>query len=84
MGPQRIELRGAGVDESPHCYKRLAEVLGEHHGSNGSIKTLHTLRPLGVAMAEFRFNRRNRSDLFVDTLRHMITADPLTFEALIA
>lgn len=32
----------------------------------------------------FRFNRRGRSDLFVDTLRHMITADPLTFEELTA
>lgn len=32
----------------------------------------------------FRFNRRGRSDLFVDTLRHMVTADPLTFEALTA
>ena len=30
----------------------------------------------------FRFNRRGRSDLFVDTLRHMVTADPLTFEKL--
>jgi len=32
----------------------------------------------------FRFNRRKRDDLFVDTLRHMITADPLTFETLTA
>jgi transposase-like protein len=30
----------------------------------------------------FRFNRRKKSDLFLDTLRHMITADPLTFENL--
>src|SRR5260370_39593737 len=45
---ENVELRGAGVDESPHCYKRLPEVLGEHQGS---IKTLHTLRPLGVGMA---------------------------------
>jgi transposase-like protein len=30
----------------------------------------------------FRFNRRKKSDLFLDTLRHMITADPLTFEKL--
>lgn len=30
----------------------------------------------------FRFNRRGRSDLFVDTLRHMVTTDPLTFENL--
>jgi len=33
---------------------------------------------------EFRFNRRNNSDLFMDTLRHMVTADPLTFEKLTA
>ena len=31
---------------------------------------------------EFRFNRRNRSDLFVDTLRHMVTSSVLTFEKL--
>ena len=33
---------------------------------------------------QFRFNRRGRSDIFVDTLRHMVTADPLTFENLTA
>jgi hypothetical protein len=32
----------------------------------------------------FRFNRRGRADLFVDTLRHMVTADQLTFEELTA
>ena len=32
----------------------------------------------------FRFDRRKRSDLFIDTLRHMVTADPLTFERLTA
>lgn len=32
----------------------------------------------------FRFDRRKRSDLFIDTLRHMVTADPLTFEKLTA
>ncbi len=32
----------------------------------------------------FRFDRRKRSDLFIDTLRHMVTADPLTFESLTA
>ena len=25
-----VELRGAGLDESPDCYKRLSEVLAEH------------------------------------------------------
>ncbi|MEO8596701.1 MAG: RtcB family protein [Candidatus Solibacter sp.] len=43
-----VELRGAGCDESPHCYKRLPEVLAEHAGT---IRILHTLRPIGVAMA---------------------------------
>ena len=32
----------------------------------------------------FRFNRRKNSNLFLDTLRHMVTADPLTFERLTA
>jgi len=32
----------------------------------------------------FRFDRRKRSDLFLDTLRHMVTADPLTFQRLTA
>jgi transposase-like protein len=32
----------------------------------------------------FRFNRRKNSDIFIDTLRHMITADPMTFEDLTA
>ncbi|HZU30885.1 MAG TPA: RtcB family protein [Candidatus Angelobacter sp.] len=44
----KVELRGAGVDESPHCYKRLPEVLAEH---GDSIRILHTLTPVGVAMA---------------------------------
>jgi tRNA-splicing ligase RtcB len=43
-----VELRGAGLDESPHCYKRLDEVLREH---GDSVRVLHTLTPVGVAMA---------------------------------
>jgi tRNA-splicing ligase RtcB len=43
-----VELRGAGVDESPHCYKRLPEVLAAH---DATIRILHTLTPVGVAMA---------------------------------
>jgi tRNA-splicing ligase RtcB len=43
-----IELRGAGLDESPDCYKRLPEVLAE---VADSVKILHTLTPVGVAMA---------------------------------
>ena len=43
-----VELRGAGTDESPHCYKRLSEVVAAH---KGSVRVLHQLRPIGVAMA---------------------------------
>jgi tRNA-splicing ligase RtcB len=43
-----VELRGAGVDESPHVYKRLPEVLSYHAPS---ARVLHTLTPIGVAMA---------------------------------
>jgi transposase-like protein len=32
----------------------------------------------------FRFNRRNSKTLFLDTLQHMITADPLSYEKLTA
>lgn len=43
-----VTLRGAGCDESPHCYKRLPDVLAQHEGT---IRVLHTLTPVGVAMA---------------------------------
>lgn len=43
-----VELRGGGLDESPDCYKRLDAVLEEH---KGSVRILHTLTPVGVAMA---------------------------------
>jgi tRNA-splicing ligase RtcB len=43
-----VELRGAGLDGSPDCYKRLSDVLAEH---GDSVRTLHTLTRVGVAMA---------------------------------
>lgn len=54
----------------------------------GVIGTWHRIsaKHLAAYLEEmtFRFNRRNSADLFVDTLRHMVTADPLTFENLTA
>ena len=41
-------LRGGDCDEAPQAYRRLGDVL-EHHRE--TIRVLHTLRPLGVAMA---------------------------------
>src|SRR5437016_1019736 len=43
-----IVLRGGDLDEAPQAYRRLPEVLKGHEGT---IRVLHTLRPLGVAMA---------------------------------
>ncbi len=37
-----------------------------------------------LAEMEFRFNRRKSPELFLDTLRHMVTAPVLTFEKLTA
>jgi tRNA-splicing ligase RtcB (3'-phosphate/5'-hydroxy nucleic acid ligase) len=43
-----IELRGAAADEAPGAYKRLNRVLEAHAGT---VRVLHTLTPMGVAMA---------------------------------
>lgn len=45
---QGVELRGAGADEAPQCYKRLNHVLSAHAGT---IDILYHLQPIGVAMA---------------------------------
>jgi len=54
----------------------------------GVIGTWHRISAKHLAAylqeMEFRFNRRKRSDLFLDTLRHMVTAQTLTFEKLTA
>lgn len=43
-----VRLRGGGLDEAPHAYRRLDEVLAHHAGT---FVRVHTLRPLGVVMA---------------------------------
>lgn len=43
-----VELRGASTDESPHCYKRIDEVIKSH---SDTVEVLEVLRPIGVAMA---------------------------------
>jgi transposase-like protein len=54
----------------------------------GIVGTWHKISakhlPAYLQEMEFRFNRRKNSDLFIDTLRHMITAPVLTFEKLTA
>ena len=48
ISERRVVLRGGDVDEAPQAYRRLPDVLAAHAGT---IRILHTLRPLGVAMA---------------------------------
>jgi tRNA-splicing ligase RtcB (3'-phosphate/5'-hydroxy nucleic acid ligase) len=43
-----VILRGGGVDESPHVYRRLPDVLT---AQQGTVEVLHVLRPLIVVMA---------------------------------
>jgi tRNA-splicing ligase RtcB len=43
-----VVLRGGGLDESPHVYRRLPQVLA---AQGRTIEILHTLRPLIVVMA---------------------------------
>ncbi|HEX2090954.1 MAG TPA: RtcB family protein [Longimicrobiaceae bacterium] len=43
-----VVLRGGGLDESPHVYRRLPKVLA---AQGETVEVLHTLRPLIVVMA---------------------------------
>jgi transposase-like protein len=51
-------------------------------GSWHKISAKHL--PAYLDEMSFRFNRRKNANLFLDTLRHMVTADPLTFDQLTA
>jgi len=51
-------------------------------GSWHKISAKHL--PAYLEEMTFRFNRRRNRNLFVDTLQHMVTVDPLTFEKLTA
>lgn len=48
MKAKGIELRGGGADEAPQCYKKLEDVIAFQ---GDTIKVLHKLNPIGVAMA---------------------------------
>ena len=48
VGEKGVVLRGGGLDESPHAYRRLPDVLA---AQGATIEVLHTLRPLVVVMA---------------------------------
>jgi len=48
LDEKRVILRGGGLDESPHAYRRLPDVLA---AQGDTIEVVHTLRPLIVVMA---------------------------------
>jgi tRNA-splicing ligase RtcB len=48
IADKNVVLRGGDLDEAPQAYRRLPDVLAAHAGT---IRILHTLTPLGVAMA---------------------------------
>ena len=45
---KNVILRGGGLDESPHAYRRLPDVL---NAQGSTIEVLHTLTPRVVVMA---------------------------------
>ena len=48
VGPKGVILRGGGLDESPHVYRRLPDVLA---AQGNTVRVVHTLTPLIVVMA---------------------------------
>ena len=48
LGPKGVILRGGGLDEAPHAYRRLPEVIS---AQGETVKVLHTLTPVIVVMA---------------------------------
>ncbi|HEX4007727.1 MAG TPA: IS1595 family transposase [Acidobacteriaceae bacterium] len=96
--PSAMKATGHAAKHKTIKHKAKVYVDGDIHTNTvesafsllkrGVIGTWHQIsaKHLGAYLQEmeFRFNRRGRSDLFVDTLRHMVTADPLTFEELTA
>jgi tRNA-splicing ligase RtcB (3'-phosphate/5'-hydroxy nucleic acid ligase) len=48
LGPRGVILRGGGLDEAPHAYRRLPEVLA---AQGDTVKVLHSLQPIIVVMA---------------------------------
>jgi transposase-like protein len=96
--PSAMKATGHAAKHKTIKHKAKVYVDGDIHTNTvesafsllkrGVIGTWHRIsaKHLAAYLEEmtFRFDRRGRSDLFVDTLRHMVTADPLTFDHLTA
>jgi transposase-like protein len=96
--PQAFRQAGVTAPHKTIRHKKSIYAIGDLHTNTvesafsllkrGIVGTWHKIsaKHLAAYLAEmeFRFNRRKRHDLFLDTLRHMITADPVTFDNLTA
>ncbi len=65
-----------GIESAFSLLKR--GIIGSWH----KVSAKHL--PAYLEEMTFRFNRRNSKTLFLETLQHMITADPLSYEKLTA
>jgi transposase-like protein len=70
------EITTNGIESAFSLLKR--GIVGSWH----KVSAKHL--PAYLEEMTFRFNRRNSKTIFLETLQHMITADPLTFEKLTA
>ncbi len=93
-------MKKLGITEKHKTIKHKAKVYVDGDIHTNTVESAFSLLKRGIIGSwhrisakhlesyleemQFRFNRRGRSDLFVDTLRHMVTADPMTFEELTA
>jgi transposase-like protein len=93
-------MKSLGLTERHKTIKHKAKIYvdGDIHTNTvensfsllkrGIVGTWHRISAKHLAAyleeMEFRFNRRHSKTLFLDILRHMVTADPLTFEKLTA
>jgi transposase-like protein len=93
-------MKATGMTERHKTIKHKAKVYVDGDIHTNTIENAFSLLKRGIigswhkisakhlaaylAEMEFRFNRRNRKDLFIDTLRHMVTAPVLTFQKLTA
>jgi tRNA-splicing ligase RtcB len=48
LGPKSVILRGGGLDEAPHAYRRLPDVIS---AQGETVRICHTLTPVIVVMA---------------------------------
>jgi transposase-like protein len=93
-----VAMKKAGRDNHKVIKHSGVYVMGDIHTNTvesafsllkrGIMGTWHRISAKHLASyleeMSFLFNRRKRSDLFIDTLRHMVTAPVLTFEKLTA